>query len=524
MEGSISVLLLPDAEREAVLKVTLPASWRRKTVAALARTLAKKHAAKIGAEASADAVLWRGGEPLPVDATLAAIVGDAPRTPLAVSLAAPAPVPPRYPAFFSEGPIACARRDDEAAAVAALRTRAPLVVRGGKGGVCGNLVGKWTLDYLAAAASGYDKFSLHFSPSDDGAFPRVYGPGLGAGGIADTSLPDFVETARRRTTGHSVYLQIPLVHFGVDDPPKNRRPSRRCGRVAAVGDALLTDLAACDWDWLNRVAEAGSRSPLKACQLWCGDGRGRSPMHYDEDENWLCQVAGRKHVLLMGCGELFKVYAHPADHPLDRHVVPDIGRPDFLKFPELRGARGRHFVLEPGDALYIPANTLHYVYQLDPFEDNISLNFWFGDSNAAAQRALTSSDDARLRDAYFGGLPPAEAAALRRFHTHRILERAAYEYSPPGTHWGAFLTRWAEDGAGAVGDEAGRLARALSSEAAALLGGVGRVGPLLRDMTRGGRLLPPGSPGALLAEGPVETAHCAKNVKSPSVPRALRGK
>jgi hypothetical protein len=297
----ISVLVLPDHERTATLKVTLPASWRAKTVGKLAAALGKRHAATLG-RAPVDGVLWRNGAALDPAAPLGDVcrvddgalavswVAAPPPAPPAPAAPPPAPARPAYPAFLSGGAVRRCRWRDEAGVARALDAREPVVLYGG-GGLCRHLVGRWDLDYLAAKASGYAQFSLHFAPAACGAFPRIYGPGLGAGGIADASVAQFVAAARDPPPGQSVYLQIPLVHFEPDDPPF-RTP--RCGKVAAVGDPLLHDVDACDWAWLHRVA--AHRGNASACQLWCGDGRGRTPLHYDESDNFLCQVAGRKHV------------------------------------------------------------------------------------------------------------------------------------------------------------------------------------------------------------------------------------
>ena len=81
--ASITVLLLPDHERTSTLKILLPSSWRAKTVAALAKTLHRKHCASLGRDPSGEAALWSGGRRLDAGATLAALDGG---RPLAVSL------------------------------------------------------------------------------------------------------------------------------------------------------------------------------------------------------------------------------------------------------------------------------------------------------------------------------------------------------------------------------------------------------------------------------------------------------
>ena len=121
--------------------------------------------------------------------------------------------------------------------------------------------------------------------------------------------------------------------------------------------------------------------------------------------------------------------------------MADLARPDLGRFPALARVRGTSCVLEPGDALYIPANMLHYVHQLDAGDENLSLNFWFGDGSRGVADALVRGPS----PAAVAALPPAEL----RFHVHRILEKSAANLVPEGTQWGRFLTAWSDRGADA---------------------------------------------------------------------------
>lgn len=138
-------------------------------------------------------------------------------------------------------------------------------------------------------------------------FPRVYGAGLGAGGIARASIAGFVDAVEARTD-LGLYLQTPVVVFD-EDAPDYRRPE--CGKVANLGPALLGDVSRdVDWDLLHAaLAAAGAGQLLELCQLWAGDGTGATPAHYDRNENFLAQIRGRKHVLLVGAAHVFDVPA-----------------------------------------------------------------------------------------------------------------------------------------------------------------------------------------------------------------------
>ena len=315
------------------------------------------------------------------------------------------------------------------------------------------------------------------------------------------SVPGFVESViknrRDPASDLSLYLQIPMVLFEEDDP-EFRRP--QCGKVAQVGDALLRDLAACDWPWIHHVIHESGRSPLSFCQLWAGDGGCATPTHYDRNENFLAQVCGRKHVLLFDKSEVFNLYVHPVDHPLDRHCAPDLSKPDFEAYPNLRRARGTHVSLAPGEALYIPANTFHYVYQESPGADNLSLNFWFGDGNRGITDVLVGRGGPGAdKDALVRSLTLGE----RRFYVHRILEMSAAQLAGPD--WGAFLSAWAAGDT--LDDEKRSLAASLEVELGDLLGGSQHVRPFLNDLTAHGRLR--------VESPPVVTAHDQAGIKTP---------
>ena len=125
--------------------------------------------------------------------------------------AAPAPAPPpkahvaRY-ASWLRGPAAPrVASSDEAAVVAALRKRQPIVVEDSS---LTKSLRHWTFQYLADHSDGdVPRFHTHFAPKRRRVFPRKYGkklmPGEAAaeeGGIVATTFRDFhelLEGARR---------------------------------------------------------------------------------------------------------------------------------------------------------------------------------------------------------------------------------------------------------------------------------------------------------------------------------------
>ena len=78
------------------------------------------------------------------------------------------------------------------------------------------VVGRWSFDSLSAAFGERD-CSVHVSRTEN--FARLYGHGLGLGGVRQMPFRSFVEAASQRGTGShetdlNYYLQVPLVSPG----------------------------------------------------------------------------------------------------------------------------------------------------------------------------------------------------------------------------------------------------------------------------------------------------------------------
>lgn len=69
------------------------------------------------------------------------------------------------------------------------------------------------------------------------------------------------------------------------------------------------------------------------------------------------------------------LYPYPVGHAADRQSQVDLYNPDLTKFPKFSEAVGLQTILNPGDVLYLPEYWWHHVES--PFEDTISLSFWF---------------------------------------------------------------------------------------------------------------------------------------------------
>jgi hypothetical protein len=117
-------------------------------------------------------------------------------------------------------------------------------------------------------------------------------------------------------------------------------------------------------------------SPLVS--LWMGNQINVSA-HFDFPDNVACCVAGRRRFTLFPPDQLENLYVGPWDRtPAGQAIsLVDLRNPDFERFPRFREAleTAREFVLEPGDALFLPSMWWHNVEGLDGL--NMLVNFWW---------------------------------------------------------------------------------------------------------------------------------------------------
>ncbi len=109
--------------------------------------------------------------------------------------------------------------------------------------------------------------------------------------------------------------------------------------------------------------------------LWMGTGGNVSPLHHDMSENLLCQVRGRKRIVLFEPKQTALLYPFPAYSKIPHMSQLNIDKPDIDKFPKFQKAKYMECLLEPGEMLFIPAFWWHQVYSQDQL--NISINFWW---------------------------------------------------------------------------------------------------------------------------------------------------
>ncbi len=125
-------------------------------------------------------------------------------------------------------------------------------------------------------------------------------------------------------------------------------------------------------------------------RIWQGN-RITTPAHIDGSDNIACVVAGKRQFVLFPPEERANRYIGPLDFaPTPSPIsLVNLREPDFQRFPKFQTAltQAQTAVLEPGDAIYIPALWWHHVESLDPI--NILMNYWWGGSNFSTDTKST---------------------------------------------------------------------------------------------------------------------------------------
>lgn len=116
--------------------------------------------------------------------------------------------------------------------------------------------------------------------------------------------------------------------------------------------------------------------PSPRIKAWFGPEGTLSPLHTDPTHNLLCQVLGKKRVILANPDETSKLYAH--EHfILNNTSQVDVEKIDYDKFPLCKNVKFLKVLLQQGDILYIPPKWWHHVRSLSP---SFSISYWFDQS------------------------------------------------------------------------------------------------------------------------------------------------
>lgn len=165
-------------------------------------------------------------------------------------------------------------------------------------------------------------------------------------------------------------------------------------------------------------------------RLWIGN-QTTVAAHYDAMDNIACVCAGRRRFTLFPPEQIGNLYVGPVDFtPAGQSVsLVDLDDPDYARFPKFRDAEqfAQTAVLEPGDAIFIPALWWHHVRGLDAF--NILVNHWWIDAPRHVGPPLDALLHALLN---IRDLPPQHRSRWKAFFDHYVFEDpdAAAEHIP----------------------------------------------------------------------------------------------
>ncbi len=154
--------------------------------------------------------------------------------------------------------------------------------------------------------------------------------------------------------------------------------------------------------------------------LWLGNRAMVAP-HYDIHDNIAAVVAGRRRFTLYPPEQIDNLYPGPAlSTPAGVPVsMVDIRQPDLEQFPNYAQAEAvaQQAVLEPGDAVYIPALWWHGVESLEGL--NILVNYWWGGQTEGTPSANDSMMHSMLSIAK---LSPAKREAWRQYFNYYVFQ------------------------------------------------------------------------------------------------------
>ena len=86
----------------------------------------------------------------------------------------------------------------------------------------------------------------------------------------------------------------------------------------SVGKNIVKDFLGFKWSWLTNMQKKMNWGTLTSNLLLIGLPGNITPVHYDEQQNFFCQVAGHKRVILFHPDQFECLYPFPLYHPCDR--------------------------------------------------------------------------------------------------------------------------------------------------------------------------------------------------------------
>ncbi|PIK52306.1 putative jmjC domain-containing protein E-like [Apostichopus japonicus] len=149
---------------------------------------------------------------------------------------------------------------------------------------------------------------------------------------------------------------------------------------------------------LEELEMAADFLQLKHLNIWLSDGKTLGKLHFDPFDNLLCQIRGKKQLIifephnntqlyeahipeaLLGFNKQSKTFRRKTRLDSTSMVMApvDILNPDFERFPEFAKARPLNCTIDEGDVLFMPAFWWHEVqsYPNSAEGRNLAVNYW----------------------------------------------------------------------------------------------------------------------------------------------------
>ncbi|XP_062579998.1 bifunctional peptidase and (3S)-lysyl hydroxylase Jmjd7-like [Saccostrea cucullata] len=133
--------------------------------------------------------------------------------------------------------------------------------------------------------------------------------------------------------------------------------------------------------------------------IWLSDGKTLGKLHFDAHDNFLCQISGRKEVILFDPHNNHQLYEghlqaarlsynfttksfqrqYLEDTTIQVFSPIDIKKPNYTRFPLFGETYPLNCTLEEGDVLYLPSFWWHEVQSFPNITAgrNLAVNFWY---------------------------------------------------------------------------------------------------------------------------------------------------
>ena len=219
----------------------------------------------------------------------------------------------------------------------------PLILNSG----CAAVASKWTNEYLKQTSQDDLEVDIDIAPpSAGGLFPDTKHERLQLG-IEERLVPfeTVLDGSCKPTPEHFIYLQQQSWPFDVVFP------------------VLSKDLKTMS---CSIIQELSKYSLAKI--LWLGCSPTRSQLHFDRQNNFICQMCGQKEILLFGPEETQFLYQNEANDSEDQFsnrfssIDPNLSPESFRKmYPKTSNTLATRIILNPGDVLFVPKMWWHLV-------------------------------------------------------------------------------------------------------------------------------------------------------------------